>query len=254
MSSEKLCLKGNDFQTNISDSFSEFRTDSDFCDFTLTSEGNQQIKTHKVILAASSSVLMEMIRSTKHTHPLIYMRGIKASDLAAIVDFMYFGEAKIFQEDIDGFLGLAEELKLRGLTREESPGIENNQGFQQEMKVSKTKPLQIAKNETPKYVEPFQSYQVDEPRELVTAANLESYIIEDYADFDNLNEKLESMIERIDGYWNCKVCRTTKIRNHKTDYRRHAETHLEGVSHPCNICGKLFRSSKAHRKHVKIHS
>ena len=44
------------------------------------------------------------------------MRGVKFEDLAAIVDFLYLGEANINQERIDNFLALAEELKLKGLT------------------------------------------------------------------------------------------------------------------------------------------
>ena len=46
---------------------------------------------------------------------MIYMRGLKAKDLVAIVDFIYHGEASIYQEDLDGFLALAEELQLKGL-------------------------------------------------------------------------------------------------------------------------------------------
>ena len=47
---------------------------------------------------------------------MIYMRGLKAKALEAIVDFIYHGEANIYQEDLDGFLALAEELQLKGLS------------------------------------------------------------------------------------------------------------------------------------------
>ena len=43
------------------------------------------------------------------------MRGIKSEDLDAIVDFLYCGEANVFQENLDSFLAIAEELKLKGL-------------------------------------------------------------------------------------------------------------------------------------------
>ena len=43
------------------------------------------------------------------------MRGLKAQDLVAMVDFLYFGEANVNEESLDVFLGLAEELKLKGL-------------------------------------------------------------------------------------------------------------------------------------------
>merc|ERR1719319_394266 len=47
------------------------------------------------------------------------MRGVKSVDLVAIVDFLYYGEANVYQENIDGFLAIAEELKVKGLTGNE---------------------------------------------------------------------------------------------------------------------------------------
>ena len=35
-----------------------------------------------------------------------------------IMDFLYYGEANVSQGDLDSFLALAEEFKLRGLTGE----------------------------------------------------------------------------------------------------------------------------------------
>ena len=40
---------------------------------------------------------------------------MKANNLLAILDFLYVGEANVFQEDLDAFLAIAEELKLKGL-------------------------------------------------------------------------------------------------------------------------------------------
>ena len=42
------------------------------------------------------------------------MRGLKSADLLAIVDFLYCGEAKVYQENLDYFLAIAEELQLKG--------------------------------------------------------------------------------------------------------------------------------------------
>ena len=51
------------------------------------------------------------------------MRGINAEDLLAIVDFLYYGEANIYQENLDRFLSIAEELELKGLNGGEE-GVE----------------------------------------------------------------------------------------------------------------------------------
>ena len=115
MESEKLCLQWNDFQTNVNIAFKNLREDKDFNNVTLASEDGSLIEAHKVVLAASSPVFQKLLRRNKHIHPLIFMRGMKSRDLLAIVDFLYFGEANVFQEDLDSFLGIAEELQVKGL-------------------------------------------------------------------------------------------------------------------------------------------
>ena len=122
-SSEKLCLKWDNFHNNTSSSFGHMRKDEHFSDVTLACDGDQKIEAHKVILAASSIFFDRLLKQNKHSHPLIYMRGLKAKDLKAIVDFIYHGEANIYQEDLDTFLALAEELQLKGLAQsgDESP-------------------------------------------------------------------------------------------------------------------------------------
>ena len=114
--SEKLCLQWNDFTENIISSFRELREDREFTDVTLACEDGQQIEAHKVVLASASPVFMKLLKKNKHPHPLIYMRGLKSEELMAIVDFLYQGEANVFQEHLDSFLALAEEFRLKGLT------------------------------------------------------------------------------------------------------------------------------------------
>ena len=95
---EKFCLKWNDFQENVNTSFAALRTDSDFTDVTLACQDGHQVNAHKVILAASSPFLQNLLKRNQHAHPLIYMRGMNAEDLLAIVDFLYYGQANINQE------------------------------------------------------------------------------------------------------------------------------------------------------------
>ena len=58
---------------------------------------------------------------------MIYMRGVKSEEMSAIMDFLYHGEASVFQENLETFLAVAEELKLNGLTKEvkNKDGVEN---------------------------------------------------------------------------------------------------------------------------------
>ena len=68
---------------------------------------------------------------------------------------------------------------------------------------------------------------------------------------DNLRLKLNSMMERFeDGEdkWKCVVC--GKISSRRAHMRNHTETHIEGLSYPCNQCGKVSRTSGA----LQVHS
>ena len=124
VASEKLCLQWNDFQKNITSSFRELREDREFTDVTLACEDGSQIEAHKVVLASSSPFFMELLKKNRHQHPLLYMRGLRSENLLAMVDFLYHGEANVCQENLDSFLALAEELKLKGLSGKTEREIE----------------------------------------------------------------------------------------------------------------------------------
>ena len=65
------------------------------------------MEAHKAILASSSPLFLTILKGNKHSHPLIYMRGLKSEDLVALIDFIYYGETNIINEELDCFLALA---------------------------------------------------------------------------------------------------------------------------------------------------
>ena len=115
-SSEKCTLAWEDFQENAGGTLRDLREDGDFCDVTLVCEDNQQIPGHKVVLAASSPLLRAMLKSSQHSHPLLYFWGVKARDLARLVDFIYRGQVQVYQSDLEDFLNVAKMLKVKGVT------------------------------------------------------------------------------------------------------------------------------------------
>jgi len=120
MASEKFCLRWNDFESNISTAFRELRDDKDFFDVTLACD-DEQIQAHKVILSACSPFFRGVLRRNPHAHPLLYLKGVKFTDLQSVLNFMYHGEVNVAQEELNSFLAVAEELRVKGLTQ-------NNQG------------------------------------------------------------------------------------------------------------------------------
>jgi len=116
-SSEKFCLRWNDFESNISGAFRELRQDKDFFDVTLACD-DEQLQAHKVIISACSPFFRAILKRNKHEHPLVYLKGMKYTDLVSVMDFMYHGEVNVAQEELNSFLAVAEDLKVKGLTQD----------------------------------------------------------------------------------------------------------------------------------------
>ena len=116
MSSEKFCLRWNDFESNINVAFKELRDDKDFFDVTLACD-EDQIQAHKVILSACSPFFRNILRRNPHPNPLLYLKGVKFTDLQYVLNFIYHGEVSVGQEELNTFLAVAEELRIKGLTQ-----------------------------------------------------------------------------------------------------------------------------------------
>jgi len=117
--SEKFCLRWNDFETNISVAFRELREEKDFFDVTLACD-DSQIQAHKVILSACSPFFRNVLRRNPHQHPLLYLKGVKYKELLSVLNFMYMGEVNVAQEELNSFLAVAEDLRVKGLTQNNS--------------------------------------------------------------------------------------------------------------------------------------
>ena len=111
-SSEKFCLRWNDFESNVSSAFRDIREEKDFFDVTLACDDDSQIQAHKVIIAACSPFFRNILRKNSHPSPLLYLKGVKYKELVSVLNFMYMGEVNVAQDDLNSFLAVAEELKV----------------------------------------------------------------------------------------------------------------------------------------------
>ena len=111
-----LELKWNCFTTHLSEAFNDIREDKDLFDVTLACE-DRQIEAHKLILSASSAFFRSIFRSNPHKHPLLYLKGVKYKELLGILNFMYLGQVSVAEADLNSFLTVAADLKIRGLTQ-----------------------------------------------------------------------------------------------------------------------------------------
>ena len=258
-SSEKLCLQWNDFKENIIFSFKALRDDKEFTDVSLACEDGKQIEMHKTVLASSSPFFMELLKRHKHSHPLIYMRGIKSNILASIMDFLYHGEGNVVQDDLDSFFTLAEEFKLRGLTGNSQSDEEQQKEVHKNNQYSLKRKFRQQPFHQNEPAIPNPNHEVkysDEKNDKTSAlANTRTSV-----ELHDLDDQIRSMITKSDisegsgkgPLATCNVCGKEGSYRHMPS---HVEAnHITGVSHSCDICGKISRSRNGLSQHkIKDH-
>ena len=197
----------------------------------------------------------------KYHHPLIYMKGLRFEDLSAIIDFLYLGEANVFQENLDSFLGIAEELKLKGLT-DQTRDTENKKEISSGHPVQRvnSKSLHTIKKPGMKK-DPLGSYAQTSPAK---SYNENEVAIPNFLSWDlqQPDEKVKSMMEssqtlipygKNGKQERAKTCKVCGKEGQSMTIRDHIEAHhIEGICLPCKICGKEYRSRLTLRKHTCI--
>jgi len=245
---DKFCLKWNDFEANIRESFRELREDQNHFDVTLASDDDHQVQAHKIILSAGSHFFSNILTKTKHPSPFLYLKGITGVELEYVIEFLYNGEVNIAQEELTRFLETAQELQVKGLINHEN---ENNHETIDESSImeinSKSDNLQHGNNT---------ESILDSLQELAdTFDNKELSVVERQEVYEGnktteLDFQIELMLEKNEGIWKCKVC--GKMTNKKANLRMHAETHIEGGVHTCHICDKV--TTARHKLQTHIHN
>ena len=229
------------------------RKDNEFCDITLVCIDDNTIEAHKVILAASSIFFSDVLKLNNHPHPLIYMRGVNTSQLSAALDFIYHGEVSIYQDNLENFLALAEDLKLKGLNISKADEQE-----QAHVKRSFPKHDTFKDKLSPCTEKKQELYVSIKPEPWDETANINNFdmntqeapivVIAEQSEktsttSEDLDETINSMMENLgQGRYSCNVCGKIVDSGKKSNMINHIEgKHIKGVSHLCSHCGHALR-------------
>uniref|UniRef100_A0A0K8VR52 Protein tramtrack, beta isoform n=1 Tax=Bactrocera latifrons TaxID=174628 RepID=A0A0K8VR52_BACLA len=114
MSVQQFCLRWNNHQPNFISVCSSLLHNGTLVDVTLAAEG-RQLQAHKIVLSACSSYFQTLFTSNPCQHPIVILKDVQYDDLKTMVDFMYYGEVNVSQEQLPHILKTAEMLKIKGL-------------------------------------------------------------------------------------------------------------------------------------------
>ena len=270
-SDEKLFLQWNDFRDNICSAFGKLKDDKDFTDVTLACEDGQQVEAHKVVLISSSPFFLNLLKRNQHPHPLVYMRGLKYENLLSMVDFLYHGEANVYQENLDSFLAMADDLRLKGLDQNREEGLKEVLSSKTHNNLfttfkEKTSSSQRLKNKIVLSLPSETAIKAldDDPFLFPTSGNLtakQDWLNDPPANTDiaELDEKVKSLMsysENLigkDRKSRARICNVCGKEGQTINIKHHIEAnHMTNISIPCNACGKISSSRNALNSHKRI--
>ena len=188
---------------------------------------------HKVVLSSSSQYFKNILKTNKHSHPLLCLTGFTSMDLKNVLDYVYEGEVQIFQRDIDKFLDIAQRLKIEGLL---SSHKENGEG---QMKCMSN---QSVVTELKYDIKTFEKVnEISYKKDSYDATNSVVSLCSNLS-LDEIEQKISEYVGKNENNdYICNLC--GKVGGyHIRNIKNHIETHLEGICFSCSHCGKNFKS------------
>ena len=268
--SEKYCLKVDQFGSSFLDSLRDLRASEDLFDVTLVSDDENPVQAHKLVLSASSIFFKNIFKFNKNNHPLLYIRGLAEKDLKNVLEFLYNGEVQVAHNELDKFLEVAKDLKLKGIYEQENlhqskdmPNIKESQVKKNPRKTKSKTALAEIKDQKEVKTEDYNFDDISSSDLVVaedggktaedggktaedgwkTDASIEA------TDITNLDAQIEEMMFKENGLWHCKMCDKSKPR--KSNIISHVETHHMNNSIPCKFCEAIARNRPALAMHVR---
>ena len=244
--SEKFNLSWNDFQTNVLRSFSSLRRDTALCDVTLVTDDHKMVRAHKIVLSTCSEFFKTVFQNplSNSNQLMLYLSDLSSTDLDTILDYIYLGEAQIFQKGLDNFLTNAQKLKLEGLLQSEEGAGESHEvhhtdrSFKTDNSVCPSTEITTTDKDSKAFNQP-------QPR------TVQKVPLNGNMDLKELEQKIQEMTETDGDKCICRHCgKVASGRNRKQDLANHIETHIDGLSFSCQLCDNTYRSRNALKQHM----
>ena len=283
---EVFTLSWDDFNQKCPRVFTELWLDTDLSDITLATEDEGQLTAHKVILAASSPFFKRLLTNNVNPHPLIYLMGVKMTQLQQLLSYIYLGKCDLTQEQLPAFMATGKQLEIEGLHRDldgfysqsETEGISRD--FEESKECFSLKGNEIVEMSAKESLESQQdTNQVEQ--------DCEDFQLKDTREGPGKNPKLNETVlsseivafKHSSKAIKCKQCdyqtsNGAHLRQHqqnvhegmkysctscdyksgdKSSLKRHIEVKHSGVSYTCEVCHYRTVWRTTFKNHVRVH-
>ena len=223
MHQEKYNLNWHTHSDHLKDMLHEMMKSDELTDVTLVCDDMRQLKAHKIVLSACSSVFRKIIEHLPDKNSVIYLRGIQHQEMESILEFMYMGVATLLQERMNEFFSVAKSLEIKE--------IRMDAGFYDEQ-VNTKDGIEI-----PQKGGDSKSEVIDDPpNELVMTRE----------DKDTTDDPL---LLKTDGKFQCNQCNQQFTR--KDSLIVHIQSIHEGVKYACSQCNQQFSAKGNLTTHIQ---
>merc|ERR1712086_744391 len=210
---------------------------------------------HKVVLSASSIFFRNVLKNNKNTSSLLYIRGLTNIEHGNVVEFLYKGEVTVEQENLEHFLRLSKDLKLKGLYENDEV---NDKELTNDTFKETPKQLDVKKRQKKDkhHVKVENEEFNDEKSECIDASSFQAveFLQSPASDVENhaisdFEAKVSKMIFRENKMWHCKACDVSDKK--KGNIRRHVDTRHLDVLQSCNLCDVVTKNKPLLAYHMK---
>ena len=254
---EKYTITWHNYSDHLREALREMMTSSEFADVTLVTDDKQQIRAHRNILSAASPVFKSILQiDSNNANPVIYLRGIQHSEMESIMQFIYLGEARFYEERMSEFLTVSKNLEIKEL----STGIEMKDQVESENENDVAdENMDTAGDEDGANVEPQAHSEPITPNNAANRILRRTEIVLGNVKFQC--QDCEKTFSGRQGLWHhikskhegvkyaCNQC------DYQATQQGHLRTHIqykhEGVKYACNQCDKQYTEQSKLIRHIQ---
>jgi len=289
---QQFSLRWNDYQAYISAAFEDLRKENSFVDVTLGC-GGRKLPAHRMLLSVCSPYFRDLLNDNLCQHPIIILRDVSYLDMNAILKFIYNGEVKVEEDQLNSFLKTAASLKIRGLTEDSNDETSNENNSTQKRKSNEFGSISLKRQKSSSEEDINENLVVTALKERVEQdgeilekespieeKNLkqeivdlsdesESVLVQEYSQqndndrvYDNsenyLSFQAPSAVELMTSPGLSSESRDDMDIDWESNYQEYdlepvRKPHGDGACHKCELCTKQFKSRKSLVNHQHQH-